>query len=231
MVVNIEKKTFRERAYNALKESILKNELLPDQEVSITSLATNLGISETPVREALAVLKAEGLIEYESHKRPRVATITEEDVRQVYEIRKLLEPYAATLLIPSIGKCPDLRARLERLREKTDSASVASDEMGQDLTAVDFELNEIFLEAAGKSLFQEIFSFVSARSIRIRTLVEARSKARSMDVIHKITQEHKEIIEAVLTQDSDRTQRNVLQHLLKGESRTLKEIEKFRRER
>ena len=76
MVTNLEDRTLRDRAYNAIKKSILSNEMLPGQSFSIGSLAGELGISETPVREALVKIKAEGFIEYEPHKKPLVAKIT-----------------------------------------------------------------------------------------------------------------------------------------------------------
>ena len=232
MVANIEKKTLRERAYRALKDSILRNELLPGQDLSITSLAVDLGISETPVREALVVLKTEGLIDYESHKRPQVAGITEEDVRHVYEIRKLLEPHAARLVISSLSKASDLEDRLRILQKKAEDICCVSLEAvnHDDFATIDLELNEIFLEAAGKTLFHEVLLFVSARSIRIRTFVEAVSKSRSTSVIHMITEEHKAIIQAMRDRDADRAQQSVMEHLMKGESRTLLEIEKYRRE-
>ncbi len=55
-------KTKSEQAYEVIKESIIKNELLPGEEISIDSLASSLGISHTPVREAVARLGNDGLI-------------------------------------------------------------------------------------------------------------------------------------------------------------------------
>ncbi len=118
MLDTVSIKSLREHTYQAIKSSILQNKLLPGQHISIGELAGQLGISETPVREALAVLKGEGLIDYEPHRKVQIARVTEEDVRQVYEVRRLLEPHAVRLAIESIPKDRDLKASLERMNEE-----------------------------------------------------------------------------------------------------------------
>jgi|WetSurMetagenome_2_1015567.scaffolds.fasta_scaffold566211_1 GntR family transcriptional regulator, rspAB operon transcriptional repressor len=226
MVKNLENRTLRVRAYNAIKKSILSNEMLPGQVFSIGSLAGELGISETPVREALVMIKAEGFIEHDPHKKPLVARITEEDVRQAYEIRKLLEPYAASLVIAAMSKDRQVKSTLEKLLEQAESLCNTTFELTDygSHTSIDLKLNDIFLQASKKTLFREIFNFVSARSHRIRTFVEAVSKKRPTNIIHTITKEHIVIIQAILEGDENEVKRVVCQHLLNAEARTLEEI-------
>lgn len=226
MVSSLEDRTLRDRAYNAIKKSILSNEMLPNQGFSIGSLAGELGISETPVREALVMLKAEGFIEHEPHKRPLVAKITEEDVRQAYEIRKLLEPYAASLVIGAMWKDSHVRIALANLLDEAESlCNKPLDFTDYELyTSIDLKLNDIFSQASGKSLFREVFNFVNTRSLRIRTFVEAVSKKRPTNVMHLITQEHIAIIRAILSGDEKETSRMVSQHLVNAEARTIEEI-------
>jgi len=114
-VQKLENATLRERAYNAIKDSILRNELLPGEVLSIDSLAKALGISQTPVREALTKLSADGLLEYERNKGFRVASITEDDVHETYEVRRLLEPYVARLVVNKVPTDPKLRRKLHEL--------------------------------------------------------------------------------------------------------------------
>lgn len=116
MVREIIAETLSEKAYSAVKDSILKNELLPNQILSIDSLARSLAISRTLVREAVARLSADGLIDYEAHKRSRVPRITEADVRQVYEAQRLLEPYVASMVAANISADAWLRKCLTELR-------------------------------------------------------------------------------------------------------------------
>ena len=114
----IETKTLREQAYRRIKKLILQNGFMPGEYLSINSLATALGISHTPVREALARLQTDGLIHYESHKRLRVSDITEEDISQVYNLRKLLEPYAARLVIKAISGKLSPKEKVLKVYEK-----------------------------------------------------------------------------------------------------------------
>lgn len=226
MVTNLEDRTLRDRAYNAIKKSILSNEMLPGQSFSIGSLAGELGISETPVREALVKIKAEGFIEYEPHKKPLVAKITEEDVRQAYEIRRLLEPHAASLVIAAITKDPHVEVSLKNLLEQAEGlCNTPPGFTDYELyTSIDLKLNDIFLAASGKTLFREIFNFVNTRSFRIRTFVEAVSKKRQTNIMHLITREHIAIIQAILKGDENEAKRMVSRHLLNAEVRTMEEI-------
>lgn len=224
----IEMKTLSERAYWIIKDFILKNRLLPGEDLSISSLAESLGISQTPVREALARLSADGLIDYEPHKKLRVATITEEDVFQAYEVRRLLEPYAASLVTRDISRDSNLKESVQKVCEKArEILQNPVDRIDyEDYLSIDLSLHDIFVEAAGKTLFREVFVFVGDHSLRIRTFVEAVSKASPNKMTHTITEEHLQILEALLTHDPDEAQKRVSQHLANGEARTIEVIRK-----
>jgi DNA-binding GntR family transcriptional regulator len=224
--LHIETKTLREQAYEAIKDMILKHDFLPNEGLSISSLAGALGISQTPVREALGRLSADGLIDYEPHKRLRVAAITEEDVRQAYEVRKLLEPYAASLVASSVSTDADLKKNLRTLYEKAKGiCETAVDLINfESYLSVDLELNDIFLKVSGHTLFREVLGFVSDRSLRIRTFLEAVYKTSPNNMVHVITKEHLQILEALLKGDPAKAQARVRKHLDNGETRTLKAI-------
>jgi DNA-binding GntR family transcriptional regulator len=229
MLDSVSIKTLREHTYKAIKSSILKNKLLPGQHISIGELAGQLGISETPVREALAILKGEGLIDYEPHRKVQIGKITEEDVRQIYEVRRLLEPHAVRLVIASISKAQELKASLERVNEQVKSFihGPVDTSKYENYIEIDLRLNEVFLQAGGRTLFREILEFVSDRSMRIRTLVEATSRDRSTSVVNKITKEHQRIIKAMLDGNLEEAEVRLREHLINGEARTLEEIAKY----
>ena len=88
---NIGARTLREKAYQSIKESVLTNTFMPGESLSTDLLAESLGISHTPIREAVVRLADEGILDYEPNKKLRVSEITEKDVKQVYEVRRLLE--------------------------------------------------------------------------------------------------------------------------------------------
>lgn len=85
-----------ERAYGSLRRAILSGELEEGERLTETALAERLGISRTPVREALKQLVLEGLADREGdHGGARVAGFAEDEVAQIFRIRMLLEGYAA----------------------------------------------------------------------------------------------------------------------------------------
>ena len=88
-------KSMREQIYDALRSLILSNEYSPKTVLAIDRLAEEFGVSATPVREALVRLEADGLVELVPNKGAQVTDIREADVRHIWEMRLLLEPYAA----------------------------------------------------------------------------------------------------------------------------------------
>jgi GntR family transcriptional regulator, carbon starvation induced regulator len=83
-----------EWAVGRLQEAILSGELAPGERVSSSELARRWSVSATPLREALQRLAAEGLVEYVSQRGARVSEVSLRDVREVYELRLMLEPMA-----------------------------------------------------------------------------------------------------------------------------------------
>ena len=219
-------KTKSEQAYQAIKDSIIKNELLPGMEISIGSLADSLGISHTPVREAVARLNADGLVNYEAHKKLSVSKITEEDVSQIYELRRLLEPYAASRVIAALPNDLKLEQRLQKILEKATQILQSDIEHinYRDYLEIDNELDKAFIRSAGKTLLREVLTLVGERSVRIRTFAEAVSNNKQSEMMRLVTEEHLSIIQALLEENTEITKVRVLEHLKNGEARTLNAI-------
>ncbi|WP_076258553.1 GntR family transcriptional regulator [Intrasporangium flavum] len=84
-------------AYRQLRRRILSGELEPGAVLQQRELASQIGISTTPLREALRRLKSEGLVELDAHRDARIAPLRAEEARDLLEIRKSLDPLAAGL--------------------------------------------------------------------------------------------------------------------------------------
>ncbi|MFD3486559.1 GntR family transcriptional regulator [Streptomyces sp. NPDC058665] len=84
-------------AYTRIREGILSGEFEPGAVLQQAGLARTIGISTTPLREALRRLKSEGLVELDAHRDARVASLTAEEARDLLEIRLSLDPLAAAL--------------------------------------------------------------------------------------------------------------------------------------
>jgi len=92
--------TSAERASRALRELILGGELAPGARLGEVELADRLGVSRTPVREALSRLAAEGLVEIQANRGARVATWTIAELEGVFDLRSTLEPQLTAFAVP-----------------------------------------------------------------------------------------------------------------------------------
>jgi DNA-binding GntR family transcriptional regulator len=90
-------------AHETLRELILRGELAPGSELSQVALARRLGVSTTPLREALRQLEAEGLIDTPRNRRPRVRRFEMDDLDSVYASRILLESLALELTVQTLS--------------------------------------------------------------------------------------------------------------------------------
>ncbi len=97
--------------YDRVRNAILEGTLAPGSVMSQVALAEELGISRTPLREALRMLQSEGLVEGEPNRRVRVAPVTPRDLEELYVMRVALESEALRLSVPLMST-EDL-ARLE----------------------------------------------------------------------------------------------------------------------
>ena len=111
--------SMRDQIYDALREYIIKNNYGPNSVLPIDRLAEEFGVSATPVREALVRLESEGLVSLIPNKGAVVTDIQAEDIMNNWEMRRLLEPYAAgksAALIPDEA-VEDLRAEIGSMKE------------------------------------------------------------------------------------------------------------------
>lgn len=234
MLEQVTTETLQEKAYRAIRDSIMRNDLLPGQRLSIDELARDLGVSPTPVREALTRLNADGLVERARNKTALVAKITTEDVHQVYEVRRLIEPYAASLVAKELSINPNLEESLRAIKEEAEeiqeilatTISLTSSQYEAYLE-IDRRLQEVMLEALGNSLLGNIFSLVGNHSLRIRSFAEATAGCSKDGVFHDINEEHLMIIRAILDGDSEKAQEVVKQHLDNAEERTIQALGKI----
>jgi GntR family transcriptional regulator of vanillate catabolism len=96
-LARIESESLVDRVYRQLRRLILEGRLAPGERLRQEVLARDLGISRTPLREALNRLASEGLIEFRPHRSAVVAEYSERDITADYEARLVLEPAAARL--------------------------------------------------------------------------------------------------------------------------------------
>ena len=145
--------SLRDQIVQAIQDAIITNELAAGQDIQVDRLASRYGVSATPVREALAVLEGAGLVKIVPNKGAQVTEIHPDDVSNVWEMRRLLEPYAAE--IAAIHCTEEEVQRIEKalleVRAAPDrfDAYVASDVWLHDLLVN--TLTTVFHETMGRS--------------------------------------------------------------------------------
>jgi DNA-binding GntR family transcriptional regulator len=117
--------TVGEMAYGILRQAILNGVLAPGEHLRQDALAESIGVSRMPVRSALLQLESEGLVTFHRHRGAVVTTLTPDQVREIYEIRLMLESHGLRRGIESMT--PERLERLERLAKELDQAESGED--------------------------------------------------------------------------------------------------------
>jgi DNA-binding GntR family transcriptional regulator len=212
--------SLRERLYVALKEDIILNKYKPGAELQIHKLAEEFGVSSTPIREALMRLEGAGLVVSIPNRGVQVAPICLADVKNVYEIRCLLEPHVAKTA-----------ARLCE-REEVDKFYRELQEIMQeptDLTAyinADLELSQLLTRYLDNALLKEILEQIDHHSIRIRYLAESKAGGLEREIVEQVTKEHLKILDGVRNRDEEQAAAATRQHLANAKARALQALAK-----
>lgn len=176
----------REAAYTHLRGAILAGSLLPGTRISEPGLAQELGISRTPVREALQRLSQEGLVELLPNKGARVRVLSANEVREVYDVRALLEGEAAALAAQNATQA-ELDG-LERLLLALDA--LPKDAYNQQMQ-IDFDFHTALVEAAHNKTLARIYADLRS------SLTLIRSFQRTLSQHPKTRQQHLAILSAL----------------------------------
>lgn len=113
---SVQAMTLTEQAYQLLKDAIITLELRPGTPLSELQVANRLGISKSPVREALQRLSRDGLVTLEPNRRCMVTGVDESSVRDWYELRLMLEPQSLARVVETIT--PETLASLQEINRK-----------------------------------------------------------------------------------------------------------------
>ncbi|MEM9709385.1 MAG: GntR family transcriptional regulator [Pseudomonadota bacterium] len=214
------KSTRVEDAYGRLKEEIRTNRMPPGFQAPEPEIALRLGMSRTPVREALIRLEAEGLVELAPRRGARVLPIQADDMREIYDILTSLEPDAAARLAARNPSDEDL-APLEQATQDMEAALEAEDldrwaeaDDRFHLTLLDLQNNRR-LQSFVTALYDQ------AHRARIVTL-------RLRGTPQKSTEEHREILEHLRRGDGNGARRAFKKHRERASRELLEILEKYK---
>ncbi len=209
-----------ELAYSTIKTKILDSELAPGSQVLEQTLALELGLSRTPIREALIRLQQEGLVEIVPRHGARISTLAPSDMREIYEVLVSLEPTAVELLTlqrPS-------RVDLAPLLDACDSMERALEANPPDLrswAAADELLHLSLASLCGNARLAAMIMMVWEQAHRARMFT-----LRLREVPHRSTGEHREVLEAILRRDAQVARRLYEAHRRRGGAEQMAIIER-----
>lgn len=191
--------------YRELFNRILTGELPPGAVVSEKQLAEALGVSRTPVHNAVLQLIKDGLVTQEANHRPVIGRVTESDVDEIFEMRRLLEGEAARRAASRID-----RATLSRLRTAADSLASGGKRSGGGLARwADFD--DLFHEAIAAACGS---SRLASDIRRYRMVHHALNRLRmTEDLIPQALREHIAILSALEARDAERAASAMDDHL------------------
>ncbi len=231
MVKRIERVTLYETVYEHLRDSILSNDYLPGDVLSTESIAQDTGVSTTPIREALCKLAADGLVEQSPNKGARVASISQDDVTEVYEVRLLFEPYAAGLAAYRVTDDPEFKRELTQIEKTAEQVSLWSGNAPftsakrKAYQEIDLQLGDLLSKGPSNTLLTKIMTTVNFHSRRIRCYVEATTSS-GFELAQAINTEHLAIIRAIKEGRPKDAEALVRAHLSRAKERTVKQLAK-----
>jgi len=196
--------TLTEQVREALRQAIVEGELTPGTVYSVGSLADQLGVSRTPVREAVLQLARIGLMEVLKNQGVRVLEPSQEDFIHIMQLRLWLE-VPATRLATTMAGDADRRA-VKEAHERLVLASESGD--STESVALDRRFHRRLLEITGNTRMVEWIQ-------DLRDLVVARGQIRASDAawIKTVAHEHDPIVEAFLAGDAEGAAEAMRAHL------------------
>lgn len=192
----------KDRAYSHVKDLIIGNELPEGGFLTENQIASDLGISRTPVREAFLRLEAENLIQLVPQKGAFVPPISDRDVEEAMEARQLIEVHCAQKLArDGTSIAPTLADLLDEQEGLTDDVEA--------FIACDRRFHARIVGAAGNTMLTRLYEGLRDRQLRmgIKAVVTGRDRAR------QVIDEHRAIAEAIDQGNPEATRAAIEEHL------------------
>ncbi len=190
--------------HDRLRDAILRGEIAPGEATSQVALAKQLGVSRTPLREALRLLEREGLVLSQPNRRIRVADFSIADLEALYAMRIALETVAVRLTVPTLR--PEQFAELEGLMAQMDHYIRAGDQVRMDVPHAAFHAT--FVAAAGPRLTTTLAQLFD-HAARYRLAYGAATLPGGYE---ERRAEHRSMIDAASAGDADLTAERLALH-------------------
>jgi DNA-binding GntR family transcriptional regulator len=188
-----------------LRSSILYGRFAPGERLVEAELARELGISRGPIREGLALLEKDGIVVNVPRRGKFVLGFDNRLVEEIYSLRKVLEPYAAGLVIASLTEAKQrvLEATLAELEEAADAGDVRL------LAQRDIAFHHSLYELADHQLLTQVWTETIAGKLRMLLNITTQTHVPLIDTAHN----HRVIVEAILAKNARQARSLLVQHI------------------
>ncbi len=194
----------REVVFHTLREAILRGDILPGERLMEMQLATRLGVSRTPIREAIRMLEQEGLARTIPRRGAVVAGMTEKDMRDVLEIREALEELSVQVACDRIT--PEEIARLGR--NKVDfERSLDTGDIKQ-MARADVEFHDVIYQATDNSKLIGMLNNLREQMYRYRV-----EHLKNPENHRQILADHEAIYEGIARRDKEAATEVIRRHI------------------
>lgn len=211
-----EKIDLKHKAYNYIKEKILTGEYKPGQDISEEELRQEMGISRTPIREAIMRLETENLIFIFPRKGIFVSSITPKMIKNVFQIRLMIEPQIISIVGKNLSK-----EWLVSMKDKFDTVSEQMTEEAaiQYFVNLDKEFHFYLVNACDNQYLINVMNNIFDQNQRMRYQT---FNFDGRDIASK--NEHIAIIDALIDQDIEKAEALMIEHINNSEEVSLKYI-------
>ncbi|OQY44020.1 MAG: transcriptional regulator [Desulfobacteraceae bacterium 4572_87] len=212
-----ERRSLGRSVYENLKGAIIEGSLAPESRVVETRFAEALGISRTPVREAMHKLEREGLLRQDPKGGFYVVGLTREDIEEAFGIRGVLESYAARLATVrhQEEELAPLEEKLVEYRDCLDRGHM------EELPRINTDFHDLLYGLSRSPKLVKMINDLRVQIFRFRQVIlkiEAMARASNED--------HRLMMEAIRARDGDCVEVLVREHILRGQDVVLREFDK-----
>lgn len=206
----------RDVVFNTLRESILKGEMKPGERLMEIHLASRLGVSRTPIREAIRMLELEGLVTMIPRRGAEVAQISVKGLRDVLEVRQALDALAMELACARITD-----EEIRTLRKACDEfATLTGTQDAIAIAQADVNLHDIIVRASGNDRLAQMVGNLSQQMYRYRL-----EYIKDVSQHGRLIEEHEEIYRCISTRDREAGARAIKMHIYNQEQSIMTQIQ------
>lgn len=205
----------RDVVFNTLRQAILRGEMEPGERLMEIQLAQKLGVSRTPIREAIRKLELEGLVIMIPRKGAEVAHITEKDMRDVLEVRSTLEELVVSLAIKNVTE--EKLNELKAANKVFESAIVSKDVVN--IVEADVKFHDILYSMTNNPRLIQIINNLREQMYRYRLEYVKDARTHSIlisehnDIIKQIKEKNIEVAKTVIHQHISNQEKGIIRLL------------------